>query len=141
VLSVTPPDSPPDASRPRAQSVFGVWQPARRRQGGIGIAPGAADEPPLSLPLTAKGLEAARRFDPRDNPRIQCLPFTSPESLGTAYLHAIEPDGDNVVLRTEYMEIERVFMDGRNPPRVSAIQAIPSAAGRATCSSSKRALR
>ena len=45
------------------------------------------------------------------------MPFTSPESLGTAYLHAIEPGGDNVVLRTEYMEIERVvYMDGRSPP-------------------------
>ena len=60
VLSVTPPDSPPDASRPRAQSVFGVWQPARRRQGGIGIAPGAADQPPLSLPLTARSRSGAQ---------------------------------------------------------------------------------
>ena len=116
-LSVTPADAAADNSRPRAQSVFGVWQPARRRQGGAGIAPGRADEPPLSLPLTAKGLEAARKFTVRDNPRLQCVPFTSPENIGTPYLHTIEHDGDNILLRTEYMEIARVvYMDGRAPP-------------------------
>jgi hypothetical protein len=117
VLSVTPADVAADASRPRAPSVLGVWQPARRRQGGAGIAPGAADEPPLSLPLTPQGLEAARKYDVRDNPRLQCVPFTSPENLGTPYLHTIERDGDNILLRTEYMEITRVvYIDGRGPP-------------------------
>ena len=117
VLSVTPADAAADGSRPRAQSVLGVWQPARRRQGGAGIAPGAADEPPLSLPLTAKGLEAAQKFNVRDNPRLQCVQFTSPENLGTPYLHTIERDGENILLRTEYMEITRVVhMDGRALP-------------------------
>jgi len=117
VLSVTPADTASDASRPRAQSVLGVWQPARRRQGGAGIAPGRADEAPLALPLTAKGLEAARNFSVRDNPRVRCVPFTSPENIGTPYLHTIERDGDNILLRTEYMEITRVvYMDGRKPP-------------------------
>jgi hypothetical protein len=117
VLSLVPADTPADSSHPHAQSVFGVWQPARRRQGGAGIAPGPADQPPLSLPLTARGLEAAKRYNLADNPRVRCIPFTSPENLGTPYLHTIERAGDNVVLRTEYMEIVRtVYMDGRDPP-------------------------
>lgn len=117
VLSLVPADAPVDNLRARAESVFGVWQPARRRQGGAGIAPGPADEPPLSLPLTARGLEAAQHYNIADNPRILCIPFTSPENLGTPYLHTIERDGDNVLLRTEYMEIVRtVYMDGRAAP-------------------------
>jgi hypothetical protein len=117
LLAVTPADTALDESRPRAQSVLGVWQPARRRPGGAGIAPGDGSEPPLAMPLTAKGLEWAHKFDVRTNPRLQCVPFSSPENLGTPYLHTLERDGDNIVLRTEYMQIERVvYMDGRAAP-------------------------
>jgi hypothetical protein len=71
----------------------------------------------LSLPLTAKGLEAARRYDPRDNPRNRCRPPVSPENLGSPYLHTIERVGDDLLLRNEYMEVDRrVHMDGRTPP-------------------------
>jgi hypothetical protein len=112
-----PADTPADSSRPRAQSVLGVWQAARRREGGAGYAPGPASEAPFALPLTAKGLDAARKYDPRDNPRIQCIPYTTPESLGPPYLHSIERDGENFVLRNEYMEVDRrIYMDGRPPP-------------------------
>jgi hypothetical protein len=92
-------------------------RPARRRPGGAGIAPGPADEGPFGPPLTPKGLEAARAFDVRTNPRLECVPFQTPENLGTPYLHTVVRAGDNIVLRTEYMEIERiVYLDGRAPP-------------------------
>lgn len=117
ILAIVPADTAQDGSRPRAQSVLGVWQPARRRPGGAGIAPGSSDEPPLALPLTAKGLEAARAFDVSTNPRLQCVPVQTPENLGTPYLHTLESVGENIVLRTEYMQIERiVHMDGRAAP-------------------------
>ena len=116
-LALTPADTVTAGLRPRARSVLGVWQTGRRREGGAGIAPGSASEPPLSLPLTAKGLEAAHRYDPRENPRNRCEPPVSPESLGPPYLHVIERAGDNLLLRNEYMEVDRpVYLDGRKPP-------------------------
>jgi hypothetical protein len=109
-------------AQPRATSVLGIWRPAAAneggtaRQGGQGIAPGSADEAPLALPLTAKGLEAARHFNAADSPRNRCLPQTSPETLASPYLHAIERMGRNVLLRDEYMQVERiVHMDGQPP--------------------------
>jgi hypothetical protein len=94
-----------------------VWQAARRREGGAGYAPGPTSEAPFGLPLSPKGLEAARRYDTRDNPRLQCIPYTSPESLGPPYLHAIERYGENLLLRNEYMEVDRlVYIDGGGPP-------------------------
>jgi len=117
LLALTPADAVPTGVRPRSPSVFGVWAAARRREGGAGIAPGPASEPPLSLPLTTKGLEAARKFDTRENPRNQCVPPVSPESLGPPYLHSLERAGENILLRNEYMEVDRlVHMDGRAPP-------------------------
>jgi hypothetical protein len=116
MLAVTQADAVLADARTRALSVFGVWAAARRREGGAGIAPGPANEPPLALPLTAKGLEAARKFDTRENPRNRCIPPVSPESLGPPYLHAFEQSGDNIILRNEYMEVDRlVYMDGRAP--------------------------
>jgi hypothetical protein len=104
--------------RPQAQSVFGVWQTAGSRGGGQGIAPGPPDQPALSLPLTEKGKAAAAQFAMRDNPLNQCIAPTTPESIGVPYLHAIEARGENVLLRDEYWEVERlVYMDGRNHPR------------------------
>jgi hypothetical protein len=71
----------------------------------------------LSLPLTPQGLDAAARFDPNNKPLNRCIPQTSPENLGPPYLHAIERAGDNLLVRNEYMEIDRVvYMDGRAPP-------------------------
>jgi hypothetical protein len=109
--------------QPKATSIFGVWRPAAAseggvvRQGGQGIAPGAADQPPLGLPLTARGREAAQRFRIADNPRNHCVPPTSPETLANPYLHAIEQRGQDIVLRDEYMQIERtVHMDGLPSP-------------------------
>jgi hypothetical protein len=123
VLSLVSADTPLDASRPRAQSVLGVWQAARRREGGAGYAPGPASEAPFALPLTEKGLEAARRYDFADNPRIRCVPYTTPELLGPPYLHAIEQNGDELLLRNEYMEIDRtVYMDGRPAPAERSVQ-------------------
>ena len=123
LLTLIPADTVTVGPRPRAQSVLGVWQPGRRREGGAGIAPGPANEAPLSLPLTAKGIEAARRYDPRENPRNRCEPPVSPESLGPPYLHVIERAGDNLVLRNEYMEVDRlVYMDGRRPAAERSLQ-------------------
>jgi hypothetical protein len=102
--------------RPRAQSVFGVWQPAGSRGGGQGIAPGPPDQAALSLPLTAKAKEAAAKFTMRDNPLNECIAPTSPESIGVPYLHALEARGTNILLRDEYWEVDRlVYMDGRAP--------------------------
>jgi hypothetical protein len=123
VLTLTPADAVAAGAKPRAESVFGVWATARRREGGAGIAPGPANEPPLSLPLTAKGLEAARRFDTRENPRNQCIPPVSPESLGPPYLHVLERAGEHVLLRNEYMEVDRlVYLDGRAPSGQRTLQ-------------------
>jgi hypothetical protein len=116
-------DEEVDPVQPRASSIFGIWRPAaageggQARQGGQGIAPGAADEPPLGLPLTAKGKEAARRFNTADSPRNRCVPQTSPETLGNPYLHGIERKGRDILLRDEYMQVDRiVHMDDRTPP-------------------------
>jgi hypothetical protein len=123
VLALVAADTPLDASRPRAQSVLGVWQTGRRREGGAGYAPGPTSEAPFGLPLTPKGLEAARRYDPATNPRIQCIPYTTPETLGGPYLHTIEQRGEHLLLRNEYMEVDRpVYMDGRPAPAERSFQ-------------------
>ena len=123
ILALVSADTPLDASRPRAQSVLGVWQTGRRREGGAGYAPGPASEAPFALPLTDKGLEAARRYTPADNPRLQCIPYTTPEILGPPYLHAIEQDGERLLLRSEYMEVDRVvYLDGRPAPPQRSVQ-------------------
>jgi hypothetical protein len=123
VLALVSADTPLDAARPRAASVLGVWQAARRREGGAGYAPGPASEAPFALPLTDKGLEAARRYNFADSPRIRCVPYTTPEILGGPYLHTIERNGEHLLLRSEYMEVDRtVYMDGRSPPPQRSMQ-------------------
>jgi hypothetical protein len=107
----------PEGPPPKAVSIFGVWQTFGARGGGQGIAAGPPDQPALSLPLTDKAKQAASRFSMRDNPLNECLAPTTPESIGVPYLHAIEQNGEHVLLRDEYWEQTRiVYMDGRNHP-------------------------
>jgi hypothetical protein len=105
------------APPPRANDLFGVWQTFGARGGGQGIAPGAPDQPATTLPLTPKARAAAARFSMRDNPLNECVAPTTPESIGVPYLHAIERDGEHILLRDEYWEVtRRVHMDGRAHP-------------------------
>jgi hypothetical protein len=102
---------------PRATELFGVWQTFGARGGGQGIAPGPPDQPATTLPLTDKARAAAARFSMRDNPLNECVAPTTPESIGVPYLHAIERDGEDILLRDEYWEVtRRVDMDGRAHP-------------------------
>ncbi|HEY3517552.1 MAG TPA: hypothetical protein VGL98_10940, partial [Gammaproteobacteria bacterium] len=97
-------------SVPVAQHLWGVWRVVAARGRGFG-------GPNLSLPLTEKGRAAAARYDARDDPMTECVPQTTPASISNEYLHALEQDGENVLLRDEYWEVVRtVHMDGRAHP-------------------------
>lgn len=107
----------PEGPQPQAREIFGVWQTFGARGGGQGIAPGPPDQPATTLPLTDKAKAAAAAFSMRDNPLNECIAPTTPESIGVPYLHAIERNGEHIVLRDEYWEVTRlVYMDGRAHP-------------------------
>ena len=119
MLSVTPADAAADGSRPRAQSVLGVWQPARRRQGGAGIAPGRGRRAAAEPAADGQGVSRRRsKFDPCEITRaLQCVPLhLAREPRHVRISHTIERAGENLLLRTEYMEIDARRLHGR--PRI-----------------------
>jgi hypothetical protein len=119
---------------PIARSLWGVWRVVSARGRGFG-------GPNLSLPLSANGRAAAARYDARDDPLTECIPLTTPASITSEYLLAIEQNGANVLLRDELYEVIRtVYLDGRaHPPADQRFQrGIRRVAGTATRSSSRR---
>ena len=98
----------------RASNLSGVWKgddrtgaELRRRLDG--------------LPLTEKGAAARDSYDHyTDSPVARCIAHASPRLLifdKGLYVQEIELGDDVVILRSEFLDVERtVFMDGRSHP-------------------------
>ena len=98
-------------SAARATSVAGAWNGVRGfTQRRIG-----------PLKPTAKGLAAMKAFTEASNPVTNCVPYVAPFLPTLPYLSEIEIRNDRVVIRSEFLNVDRtVFTDGRPHPRDGA---------------------
>ena len=91
----------------RADSIAGIWD-------GL---PGYATRKFHYGPLTPKGESAKAAYDEADNPVADCIPYPSPSIVTAPYLNEIEIRDAEVVIRSEFFDVERtVYTDGRGHP-------------------------
>jgi hypothetical protein len=104
---VLTPRSAATPSGAKASSVAGVWNALRgfpQRQIG-------------AVKPTAKGLAAMKAFTEPSNPVVNCVPYVTPWLPALPYLNEIEVGKDRVVIRSEFLNVDRtVYMDGRPHP-------------------------
>jgi hypothetical protein len=88
-----------------APDIFSIWEPTRFDEDYFnGGSP------------TEKGAAAQAGYTEEDNPESQCIPPAPPLTFGVG-LTRVSRQGENVLIRTEEFEIERiVYMDGREIP-------------------------
>ena len=109
--AVLTPRAAATTSVPRATSVAGVWNGLRGfTQRRIG-----------ALKPTPKGLAALKAYTEASNPVTNCVPYASPFLPGLPYLNEIEIRNDRVVIRSEFLNVDRtVYTDGRPHPKDGA---------------------
>jgi hypothetical protein len=95
------------AAASRATSVAGVWNGLRgftaRRIG--------------TLSATPRGLAAVKAYSVAQNPVTKCVPYATPFLPSLPYLNEIEILKDRVIIRNEFLNVDRVVhMDGRGHP-------------------------
>jgi len=103
-------DLAPTRGTARATSLAGVWElpfgetgDFMRRWGRIGLTP--------------KGQAGKDAFTPEDRPAGQCIQTPSPMLMAMPYLNEIEIEDDRVILRSEFLNAERiVYMGTRQHP-------------------------
>lgn len=73
------------------------------------------------IALTEKGVAAQAAFTPADRPSGKCIGTPTPMLMAMPYLSEIELREDTVVMRSEFLDVERtIYMDGRNHPENGA---------------------
>lgn len=94
-------------STAKATSVAGVWNSLR----------GFAQRQIGPVKPTAKGLAAMKAFTEASNPVTNCVPYTAPWLPTLPYLNEIEVGKDRIVIRSEFLNVDRtVYTDGRPHP-------------------------
>ena len=100
------------------------------------------DLEPKPTPFTAEGRALFAATDHYQDPALRCLALGLPRLFGAPYNMEIVDAGTHyVMIHVEHNTPRRVWMDGRTadaPRRSRRRSASRSAAGKATCSSSKR---
>src|SRR5687768_248017 len=105
---VLTPRSAVTTSAAKATSVAGVWNGLR----------GFAQRQIGAVKPTAKGLAAMKAYTEASNPVGNCVPYATPWLPALPYLNEIEIGKDRVVIRSEFLNVDRtVYMDGRPHPR------------------------
>jgi hypothetical protein len=104
---VLTPRAPMTTSAAKATSLAGVWNGLR----GFGQRRIGAVKP------TAKGLAAMEGYTETMNPIGNCVPYVAPWLPALPYLNEIEIGKDRIVIRSEFLNVDRtVYMDGRPHP-------------------------
>ena len=94
----------------KASSLAGVWK---------GISAASLGPQARSAALTPAGQAALESYDPvRDAPSSQCIATPPPfQNSSTNYLTGIEILEDRIMIRSEFIDVERtVYTDGREHP-------------------------
>ncbi len=97
-------------TRDGVKDLAGVWELRFGETGDFNQRWGA-------IRLTEKGAVAQAAFVPADRPAGKCIGTPTPMIMGMPYLNEIEQGDDTVILRSEFLNVERtVYMDGRGHP-------------------------
>jgi hypothetical protein len=105
---VLTPRSTATTSPAKASSLAGVWNGLR----------GFAQRQIGPVTPTAKGMAAMKAFTEASNPVVNCVPYVTPWLPALPYLNEIEIGKDRVVIRSEFLNVDRtVYMDGRPHPK------------------------
>lgn len=109
--TVLVPRAPANRTVARANGLAGVWNALR----GFGLPRSGTFKP------TAKALAALKTYSEMNNPIGKCVPFATPSLTRLPYLNQIEVRKDQVTIRTEFFNVDRVvYIDGRGHSKNAA---------------------
>lgn len=92
-----------------ASSIAGTWFPPRTEFFGFMGQAG-------KWPLTEKGRAAVKSVDPKATTQKDGVPLGAPALMFYPVASTIEVQKDRVLLKVDWMDTERVYLDGRGHP-------------------------